>query len=476
MRKKMTMLIIAVFLTIVAANVMARGKKEEYTPIALPSRPQSRPVTLPTEPLTLQQALDMAERNNPAIIQSQRQWQEKVRGIALTNGMPNPEFGIMFDDIPTNSINPLDGMMMEFTLSQEIMAPPKLAAMRTMAISDSAMAGADYEERRLTVLAAVKQAYYELLYAEKALEIMRENQGLMEHLVNISQTNYSHGTSPLQETLRAQTEISRMATEIQNMSAMTEAARNKLAYFLGLPANTTLSIQEEFTPQPPDFEFTDLQNTAQNSPAVRSMVWGVEMARNNVTMARREFWPDFEVSFSFVRSTVMDPMLMSMPNMTAMTTGMEMVHGVNDYSLEMSETRKNSWKVGFMVMLPLWFGQYTAKIQSASAGVEAAQATLDDMRNMTGMELSMALNEAQSAWRLISLYQNTVIPQAEQAYQASMIDYTNGRTDFMAALDGLVTLRNARLDFYKSRVDYEKALAYLEKLTGQPLITGDPQP
>jgi outer membrane protein TolC len=353
-----------------------------------------------------------------------------------------------------------------------------------MARSDSAMAGADYEERRLAVLAAVKQAYYELLYAEKALEIMRENQGLMEHLVNISQTNYSHGTSPLQETLRAQTEISRMATEIQNMSAMTEAARNRLAYLLGLPANTPLSIQEEFTSQPPDFEFDTLQNTAQNSPAIRSMAWGVEMARNNVTMAKREFWPDFEVSFSFVRSTVMDPMLMSMPNMTGRLdpdpSGMPMmptmINGINDYSLEMLETNRNSWKVGFMVMLPLWFGQYTAKIQSASAGVVAAQAALDDMRNMTGMELSMALNEAQSAWRLINLYQNTVIPQAEQAYQASMIDYTNGKTDFMAALDGLVTLRNARLDHYRSQVDYEKALAYLEKLTGKPLTTGDPLP
>jgi outer membrane protein TolC len=473
--RKTTMLIVAVFLTTVAANVMARGKKEEYTPIAPPSRPQSRPVALPTEKLTLQHALDMAGRTNPAIIQSLYRWREKTRSIALTNGMPNPEFGVMFDDIPTDTINPGKGMMTEFSLSQEIMAPPKLAAMRTMAKSDSAMAGADYEERRLAVFAAVKQAYYELLYAEKALEIMRENQGLMEHLLNISQTNYSHGTSPLQETLRAQTEISRMATEIQNMSAMTEAARNRLAYLLGLPANTPLTVQEEFTPQPPDFEFTALQNTAQNSPAVRSMIWGVEMARNNVTMAKSQFWPDFKLSFSFVRSTVMDPMLMSMPNMTAMA-GMTMVHGVNDYSLEMSETNKNSWTVGFMVMLPLWAGQYTAKIKSASAGVEAAQATLDDMRNMTGMELSMTLSEAQSAWRLISLYQSTVIPQAEQAYQASMIDYTNGRTDFMAALDGLVTLRNARLDYYKSRVDYEKALAYLEKLTGKPLIAGDPQP
>jgi outer membrane protein TolC len=253
-----------------------------------------------------------------------------------------------------------------------------------------------------------------------------------------------------------------MATEIQNMNAMTEAARNRLAYLLGLPANTPLSIQEEFTSQPPDFEFDALQNTAQNSPAIRSMAWEVEMARNNVSMAKREFWPDFQIDLGLTSTKTM--------------TEVENMAGMPSMGTRMETNTDYTWKVGLMVMLPLWFGQYSAKIQSAQAGVEAAQATLDDMRNMTGMELSMALSEAQSAWRLISLYRNTVIPQAEQAYQASMIDYTNGKTDFMAALDSLVTLRNARLDHYKSQVDYEKALAYLEKLTGQPLTASDPQP
>ncbi|MFP3040656.1 TolC family protein [Treponema primitia] len=416
------------------------------------------------ETLTLQQALDMAGNNNPALLASRQRWIEKQRSIAITNGWPNPEFGIMLEDIPSGGGKP---MMYEYSLSQEIMAPAKLIAMRNMAKSEAGMAGADFSVKQLEVYTAVKQAYYDLLYAERSLAIMKENQGLMEHLVNITQTNYSHGTSPLQETLRAQAEISRMAVEIQNMTAMTAAARNRLNYLLGISANTPLTVEEIFTAIPPDFEFTALQNTAQNSPAIASMTWELEMARNNVSMAKSQFWPDFKLNFSFVQSTVMDPMLMKMVD-TRLNRA--------DYSLEMREVNRNSWKVGFMVMLPIWFGQYKAKAASAQAGVTAAQALVSDMRNMVGMELSMALNEAQSAWRLIGLYQNTVIPQAEQAYQASMVDYTNGKTDFMAALDGLVTLRNARLDYYKSRVDYEKALAYLEQLTGKPIATDSPQP
>jgi outer membrane protein TolC len=453
-KKRIAAVVLTLFVT---AAVMAKGNNEETIPVPPPTAIPAPEPELLAQTLSLQEALDLALRYSPSLIQSQRRWQEKTRGIALTTGMPPPEFGVMFGDIPRGKINPRDGMMTEFTLSQEIMAPPKLAAMRTMAKSEAAMAGTGYEDRRVALRATVKQAYYDLLYAEKSLMIMRENQELMEHLTDVSQTNYAHGAAPLRETLRAQTEISRMSVEIQNMAVMTEAARNKLNYLLGRPANTPLSVQEEFGGTPPEYEFAALQEEAQNSPALRGMAWEVEMARNGLSMARREFWPDFKIDLGIVGTKTM--------GQVGNTDSMGMPTGT--YS--MTESTNYTWKVGLMVMLPLWFGQYDARIQAASANIEAAQAGLVEMRNMTGMELSMALSEAQSAWRLIALYRDTVIPQAESAYRAGMVDYTNGKTDFMAALDSLVTLRNAQLDFYKARVDYEKALAYLERTTGKPL-------
>lgn len=471
-KRKPSVLFMAALLAAITPHATAKGKAEDKipsTPIVKVPSPGGEPAP---GTLTLQQALDFAARNNPAVIQSLRRGQEKTRALALTNGMPPPEFGVMFDDIPAGKINPLEGMMTEFTVSQEIMAPPKLAAMRAMAKSEAGMADADYEDRRLAVLAAVKGAYYDLLYAERSLGIMKENQELMEHLGSIGQTNYAHGGSPVQETLRAQTEIARMAVEIQNMTAMTEAARNKLNYLLGRPAHSPLAIAEEFSDTPPDYDFSALREEARNSPAVRGMTWELEMARNNVSMAKSELWPDFKLSFGWARSKAMDPMLMPMENMNAKAHGPLMaeypVMGVNDYSLEMREITNNSWNIGFMVMLPLWFGGYNAKIRSANAGVEAARAGLEEMQNMTDMELSMALSEAQSAWRLIGLYQNTVIPQAETAYRANMVDYANGKTSLMAALDSLITLRGARLAYYRARVDYEKALAYLERTAGKP--------
>ena len=40
----------------------------------------------------------------------------------------------------------------------------------------------------------------------------------------------------------------------------------------------------------------------------------------------------------------------------------------------------------------------------------------------------------------------------------------------MTVLEGVNTLRNARLGLYKAKVDYEKAIATLEKAIGKPLF------
>jgi outer membrane protein TolC len=411
------------------------------------------------ETFSLRQTLDLAGNNNPALLASRQRWMEKQRSIAITSGWPMPEFGLMLDDIPSDGGMLGKPMMFEYSLSQEIMFPAKLIAMRNMAKSDAGMAGADFQVKQMQVYTAVKQAYYDLLYARQSLAVMKENLELMKQFNTVAQANYATGASPLQDTLRSQTEVSRMETEILNMESMETMAQNRLNYLLGREADTPLAIGEEFSSAVPEFDLAELRRLSQDNPAIQSMAWEVEMARNNVSMARAGFWPDFIVSFGFVQSTVMDPMLMKMVDTRT---------GRADYSLAMREANRNSWNVGFMVMLPLWFGQYRAKVQAAHAGVAAAQAALTDMHNMAGMDLSMAVNEARSARRLIDLYARTLIPQAEQTWQTVITAYRNGRGDFMMVMDSLTTLRNARLDYYKSHVDYEKALAGLEQIIGQP--------
>ncbi|EIW26206.1 TolC family protein [Pelosinus fermentans] len=400
------------------------------------------------ETLSLKEIVDTAVKNNPAVIESQKRWEEKEARIPLAKAWANPQFGIMKDDIPKSTLNPFDAMMTEYTFTQDIMNPSKLKAMGKMAGSDAAMTKANYQDKQMEAYAAAKTAYYDLLYADKALEIGKENQQLMGQLVQIAQVNYSTGMVPLQDTLRAQTEFSKMTTDLLSMASMAAVAKAKVNTVIGRKADTPFTVKEEFSAPPPDFDLTSLQTEAQaGKPAVVGMERQVEMAKNGVELAKKQQLPDYQFSI-----------------------------GYKDRKQTMMDTTPDTWKMEVMVMLPIWQGKNKAEIKSAAASLGAAQASLATMQSMTELDLQMALTEAQSAWRQIDLYKNTVIPQAEQTYQAGVVSYTNGKVDFMAVLDSLNALRNVRLDYYKARVNYEKAVADLEKAVGKPLFTSGTQP
>jgi outer membrane protein TolC len=400
------------------------------------------------ETLSLKEIVDTAVKNNPAVIESQKRWEEKEARIPLAKAWANPQFGIMKDDIPKSTLNPFDAMMTEYTFTQDIMNPSKLKAMGKMAGSDAAMTKANYQDKQMEAYAAAKTAYYDLLYADKALEIGKENQQLMGQLVQIAQVNYSTGMVPLQDTLRAQTEFSKMTTDLLSMASMAAVAKAKVNTVIGRKADTHFTVKEEFSAPPPDFDLTSLQTEAQaGKPAVVGMERQVEMAKNGVELAKKQQLPDYQFSI-----------------------------GYKDRKQTMMDTTPDTWKMEVMVMLPIWQGKNKAETKSAAASLEAAQASLATMQSMTELDLQMALTEAQSAWRQIDLYKNTVIPQAEQTYQAGVVSYTNGKVDFMAVLDSLNALRNVRLDYYKARVNYEKAVADLEKAVGKPLFTSGTQP
>lgn len=395
------------------------------------------------ETMTLQQIVETAMNNNPAVIESQKRWEEKNGRIPVATAWSNPKFGIMKDDIQGGLLAPGTAMMTQYSLTQEIMNPAKLKAMGKMAGSDAQMAQANYQDKRLDAYTTAKSAYYDLLYAGKALDIGKENQQLMGQLVQIAQVNYSTGMVSLQDTLRAQTEFSKMTTDLLSMASMEAVAKAKLNTAMGRQADSVLAVKEEFSAPAPNFDLAGLTKMATEAkPAIISMQRQVEMAQNGVELAHKQKLPDYEVTLAY-----------------------------KDY-----QEQPNTWQIGVMAMLPIWQDKNKGEIQSANSNLAAAKASLTNMQNMTGLDIQMALTEAQTAWRKIDLYKTTIVPQAEQTYQAGVVSYTNGKVDFMAVLDSLNALRNAKLGYYQARIDYEKAAANLEKAVGKPLFTSGAQP
>jgi outer membrane protein TolC len=397
--------------------------------------------------------VNTAVKDNPAVMETEKRWEEKINRIPSATTQPNPTFGIMKDDIPTTSLNPGKSMMTEFSLSQEIMNPSKLKVMGKMAENDAYMSKAGWSDKQIEIYAQTKQAYYDYLYAKQALVIGKETQQLMGQLVNLAQVNYSTGMVPLQDTLKAQTEFSTMTSDLLNMASMEAVAKARINNLMGRAADTAYEVKEEFTAPPPNFDLAGLVKTAvAEKPSISGMQYGLAMAENGVTLAKKQQLPDYEVRLGYKRNR--EPMVER-----------------GEMGDIMLGDRKPTWKMEVMAMLPIWQGKNKAEVKAAQASLEASQAALQNMKNMTELDVQMTLTEAQAIWRQIELYKNTIIPQTEQTYQAAVVSYTNGKVDMMTLIESVNTLRNAKLGLYKAKIDYEKAIANLEKAVGKPLFT-----
>lgn len=389
----------------------------------------------PAAAMTLREVLDNAVKNNPGVIEMQKKWEDKSYRGTIARSLPNPQIGMMLDNVPGAFPSLDNASMFEYSFDQVVMNPAKTSAMGKMADNDALMARSNYRDRQNQVHADAKQTYYDLLYASKALAIGKESQQLMGQLAQIAQINFSTGMTPLQDTLKAQTEFSKMTTDLLNMAGMEAINRAKLNVLMGRAADASLEVAEEFSATPPPVDLAAIRKAAlEQRPAVTGMQYQVTMAENGLKLAKAQQLPDFEFRIAYKKSQ------------------MEMVN--------------DTWKYEFMLMVPLWGDRVRAEIKSADAGLAAAQASLQNMKNMTELDVQMALTEAQVAWRQIDLYRTTLVPQAEQTYQAALVGYTNGKVDFMTVVESLNTLRNIKLGDYKARTEYEKAIANLEKATG----------
>jgi outer membrane protein TolC len=76
---------------------------------------------------------------------------------------------------------------------------------------------------------------------------------------------------------------------------------------------------------------------------------------------------------------------------------------------------------------------------------------------------------AQTAYRLIKLYEDTILPQSSLTIESSLPAYETGGTDFLSVLTNVMTKIDSQERYHEQQMMYELARARLEELTAVPL-------
>ena len=345
-----------------------------------------------------------------------------------STGRPWPGAGIGSD--PNANI----GVM----ASQQIPYPGKLALKGSIAEREADAEAQTIDSARLSVTARVKQAYYRLAYTYAVSAVLDRNRELLTTLLRVSESRYSVGQAAQQDVIKAQTQLSVLDLQSERLRQERAAREGDLNALLNRAAPAAAIGQpDDLTLGPTELSLDALLDAArQRAPMLRREQIMIDRAALAVESARKEYKPDFGLSGGYYWMGDMPPM----------------------------------FEVRFDVTLPLRRERRAAAVAEQLKTAEAAQQVYQSTRLDLQARIQEDYQMATSAFKLATLYRDTMLPQARLALESSMASYQTGRLDFLSVLTNFASVLEFEMTLYDEIAAYYAALSRLEEMTATPLI------
>ncbi len=388
--------------------------------------------------------------NNPELKASESRWQMFASKVKQAGALDDPMVMLKVQNTPAREplvFNKDPQSARVIGISQQLPFWGKRGNRRDIARYEADSYRWAFEERKLELTRMIKENYYQLWSVDKQLEIVSKNLRILNDFVTITELKYSVGQGVQQDIFKAGLEKSKMLEMQITLQQQRKSLEATLNYLLCRPGKTTVGPVADFTLPFITVSQEQLNNTAMDQRAqVKSLFSLEKKAEASRRLAKKEFYPDFNLSAEYM---IRDPVSTEMA----------------------SDPGDNMVSIGVTFNLPLQQGKRRAML--AESTYEAAMATeeLHSLKNTISYTINESLVQLERRRKLVELYKGGLIPQASQSLQSALVGYRVGKVDFLTLLDSRMTLFNYERELYESQAEYMMKLAQLEAAVGTDLTT-----
>ncbi len=386
------------------------------------------------EHFTIDDLVAWVWERNPGIAQRKAAVEMAVHRIDPAGSLDDPAFGYGF--APRTFGREGQGLNQKIEFSQKIPWPGTLAAREAVAKHEATMARTDVEKLRLELAAVAKAAYAEWFFIQRALMIHHSTHALLANLRVVAETRYAAGKALQQDAIQAEMEqatLNRHLLKLRQLETSVKARINTLlnrdtAAVLPLPTNT---VTPKTVPA-----MAELERAVDANPELRRLESQIAANTANVVLAKKAFYPDFQFSAG--------------------------------YNSLWDEPDKRPF-IGLSINLPLDRSKRRAALNSAKANVRLATSERDDLRSQLLGNVAQARAELIESVESVALYENSLVPLAEEYLNGTVADYQSGTGSFLAVITAEQTKLETEEGFERSRADVLRHIAQLERWSGQVL-------
>jgi len=413
--------------------------------------------------LTLQTAVELAEKNDPWLVKN-RHAQDSMESMRIAaDTLPDPKMSVALANLPVDT----------FEFDQEAMTQLKVGVTQmfprgdTLALKSKQLKIASSQnplqriDRKAKVAVMVSQLWFEAYKAQESIALIDKNRPLFEQLADVAEASYASalGRTRQQDIIRAQLEITRLDDRLTMLKQKKETTIEKLSEWVSgnfsenyLDSGKQDSVfawsSLDLDRQLPEIKLlnADFYNGTQETnpeklyeyfashPAVTAIDKKIAVDETAVEIARQNYKPEWGVNASYGYRA-------DAPNGT---------------------DRADFVSVGVTFDLPFFTANRQDKQVEAAVSQSLAVKTEKWMlvREMTANVEKLRTQLLRLNERL-RLYHDQLLPQMHEQAEASLTAYTNDDGDFAEVVRARIAELNAQISDLELNADKQKTIVQL---------------
>jgi len=399
-------------------------------PVVAGSQTTTEAVPTPTQlvgELTLEGLVELALSNNPTMLQYAARI-DVQRGHWVQAGLyPNPNLGYNGTQIGDSGKAGQQGMYFE----QPFVAPQKLSLSRATVSQDVRRAEQLFAAQRQRVINDVSLRYFDLLYAQRAMEVTRELLRIGEQGQQAAEDLFRGEQVSRIDVLQARVEVHAARINLRKAENRHQAAWQSLMAVAGTPHYALSPVAGDLARDVPVLEFQGtMDRILAVSPELGAAQAGLDRARFALSRAKVEPYPNADLQY--------------MPQHDNTTT--DNIHTVQAY-----------------LNIPL-FNRNQGNIAAAQAQIAAAQADIERLMLELRNRLAIAFERYANAQQQVNQYAQAILPDAQESLKLVREAYSSGQIGYLQLLTSQRTYFQSNLAYLEALRELRQSVAVIDGL------------
>jgi outer membrane protein len=346
--------------------------------------------------------------------------------------------------IPARALNAQDNYQWKSSLKQPLFTGFALLSAYELAKLGVDRSEMELELEKLDLILSVKESYFNILRADKGIEVGRMDVESRESHVEVAKNFYDVGIIPINDLLKAEVELadSRQAlVKVENAAGLARSSFNRL---LARPVNLPVEVEPMWAYVPEGVDFDEAMNRAlKQRPEIKLVDIGLRQADQQIRLAKSKYYPELNFEYDYIKE------------------GDEWDVSGSDFH------DPHYWQAMAVLSWTFWeWGKTTAAVREKLSAKKQLLIGKSSLVDGVSLEIRQAALDLDQTEKNIPTTKKAV-EQAEENLRVNQERYKAQVTTMTEVLDAQTLLTQARVNYYTALIDHHIAKARLQRAMGE---------